>query len=635
MSKPRERCNPVEHSKSLADSSRTEESNAPRRLAAAAACGLLLLAVVLTFGRTIAGDFVILDDDVCVSENPWVAQGPTVSSLGWAFTNRLVGNWDPLTWISHMIDWRLFGSWAGGHHLVNVLLHAATTVLLFFVLRLMTDQLWPAALAAALWAVHPLRVESVAWITERKDVLSGLFFALTLWAYARYVRQRSIARYGLLLALLTAGLMSKPMLATVPGVLLLLDYWPLSRVKGGGGSEKQDGKFPAGLFLVLLEKLPLLLPVIACTVVTIWAQHSVEYEYGSWSWRIGNAAISYVVYLRQFFWPVDLASLYMRRPPILPLWQVWGSVALLAAISGFVWSLRRRCPYLLVGWFWYLGMLLPVVGLVPFGNQAPADRFTYLPQIGLAVAAAWTVADLCRRGFVLRRTLVAGSVLSLLVLMGASYRQTSFWRDGETHARRSLACTSQNYRAHTMLGNALARQGRTNEAVAEFQRALAIQPDFADASYNLGVAAAAQGRPDRAIFYYRKAIAASPDHANAHNNLGAALMQFGRIDEAMKHCQAALQANPELSEAYFNLGNAMFIYRRLDKAEASYRKALVIRPNYAEAWYNLGLVCEQQGRLDLAAASFRDAIRLRPNFREALASLNELERKRGVDHRTP
>ncbi len=369
-----------------------------------AVCGFLLLAVGLVFGQTVYHQFINLDDDVCVSENRQVTQGLTWQSVGWAFTHRYFGNWDPLTWISHMLDWQLYRDWAGGHHLTNVLLHAATAVLLFLVLRQLTVRLWPSALAAALFAIHPLRVESVAWVTERKDVLSGLFFVLTLWAYLGYVRSKvrethhgplgafhAPCRYLAVMVLFALGLMAKPMLVTLPCVLLLLDYWPLGRMEkaddrgldtsepsegqrneGSGFRVQGPGNFnPSSFVRLVVEKLPLLAMAAGCCAVTVWAELVPLHEYLPLRWQIDNLLLSYVVYLRQVFYPVDLAPLAPRRGLDLPLWQVGGTALILLGLTAAAFALWRRRPYLLVGWLWYLGMLLPVIGLVPFGTQRP------------------------------------------------------------------------------------------------------------------------------------------------------------------------------------------------------------------------------------------------------------------------
>ncbi len=494
--------------------------------------GLLLLAVGLVFGQTVRHEFVNFDDDWCVyDKNPQVARGLTAPGIVWAFTQNHNANWHPLTWISLMLDCQFYGLNAGGFHLTNVLLHAATAVLLFVVLRAMTGRAWPSALAAALFAVHPLRVESVAWVAERKDVLSGLFFVLTLGAYLGYVRHRfSWGRYLAVMVFFAVGLMAKPMLVTLPFVLLLLDYWPLGRMSdspflhrttphGNRGAFVRDASFSKtelGRFSfpwrLVLEKLPLLALVLVSCVLTVWAQREAlaSIECLPLWWRIGNTSISYVAYLGQFFYPAGLAVFYPRMGLELAIWKVFAASLVLLGITAAALVCRRRCPYLFVGWLWYLGMMVPVIGLVQVGSQTMADRYTYLPQIGLCIALVWGVADLCRSWAYRHRVCGISSALVLVILLGCAWRQTSFWCDSETLWTHTLACTSQNYAAHNNLGNALANQRRFDEAMAQFQKALEVKPSDAETHNNLGVALAGRGQFDAALNHYRRAWRSTP-----------------------------------------------------------------------------------------------------------------------------
>ena len=469
-----------------------------------------------------------------VYANSHVSRGLTASGAVWAFTHGSQANWVPLTWLSLMVDCQLYDLHAGGHHLTNVLLHAATAMLLFLVLRRMTGRLWPSALVAALFAVHPLRAESVAWITERKDVLSGLFFMLTLWAYVGYVRHRfSLARYALLLALFGLGLMAKPMLVTLPFVLVLLDYWPLGRFAGStcfnptslptpphcnGGDFPGAANFCETLLgrswssRLVIEKIPLFILAAADCLVTILMQdHTlVSSEHLPWGWRLGNAAINYVTYLGQFFYPVGLVVVYSRPGLDLPLGQICAASLVLAIITAAAFLGRRRCPYLLVGWLWYLGMLAPVIGLLQVGCTSLADRFTYLSQIGPAVALVWGAADLCRAWPYRRWACGLASASVLAVLLGCAFRQTAFWCDNEILWTRSLELTSQNYMAHNGLGDTLASEGRLEEAIAHFRQAVAISPYVAMFHANLGNALVAADRSDEALEQFRKVLRARP-----------------------------------------------------------------------------------------------------------------------------
>jgi protein O-mannosyl-transferase len=503
-------------------------------------CIFLLLAVGLVFGRTLRHDFVNYDDPSYVYENRHVADGLSVQGIVWAFTQRHTYNWHPLTWLSHMLDCQVYGLAPWGHHLTNVLLHAATAITLFLVLLRMTGHLWPSALAAAVFAVHPLRVESVAWVSERKDVLSGLFFMLALWAYAGYARRpfslasahgvcrvqnngaahgvcrvHSTLRYLLVAVFFALGLMAKPMPVTLPFVLLLLDYWPLGRMINVSRTLRVRNRHTecaediqpdrhtecAEYIKLILEKVPLLAIAAASCVVTLWAQADAigANEYIALPWRLGNAAVSYVGYVVHFFCPVGLAVLYPHSGNNLPIWQVATAFLLLILVSGGVIALRKRCPYMLTGWFWYMVMLVPVIGLVQVGLQSMADRYTYLPQIGLCIGVAWGLADLCRIWPNWKPTCVVASVLMLVVLIACAWRQTSFWRNSETLWTHALQCTSKNYVAHGNLGFIMLRQDRVPEAIEQFNDALRLNPEFIAAYVNLASAYAKTNRPAEAI----------------------------------------------------------------------------------------------------------------------------------------
>jgi len=643
-----------------------------------AVCGLLLLAVGLVFGQTPRYGFVNFDDDLYVFDNPQVPHGLTAEGFSWAFRSGHAGNWHPLTWISLMLDGQLYGLSAGGYHLTNVLLHAATAVVLFLVLQQMTGCRWQSALVAGLFAIHPLRAESVAWVTERKDVLSGLFFVATLGAYVRYVRSPfSLANYLLLVVAFALGLMAKPMLVTLPLLLLLLDYWPLRRmaraaadglVAGGGWSNR----FSISLHLIR-EKVPLLLVTAVFCVLTYWVQGNASALDTNLSvfWRIANALVSYVTYLGQLFCPVGLAALYPHLRETLPVGKTIGALVLLVCISAGVLACWRRCPYLVVGWLWYLGMFVPVIGLIQQGSQARADRFTYLPQIGLCIALAWGVGDVCRRWPHRRQACGAAAALALAVLMGCAWRQTSFWHDGESLWTHTLACTSQNYAAHCNLGYALLGRkkfdealvqyqkaeylrtlgigsddaensnnlglvlqslGRSEEAMAQYRKALRIEPGSVPARYNLGRALQARGRIEEAIAQYQQVLQFKPDQVDARNNLGTALQSRGRIAEAIAQFEQALKLKPDCVEGHYNLGNALAGCGRLDEAISQFEQALTLAPNDAKAHTNLGAALQLRGKPDEAMAQFRRVLEIEPrnvkcrdNLGKALASRGQFD----------
>jgi len=443
------------------------------------------------------------------------------------------------------------------------------------------------------FAIHPLRAESVAWVAERKDVLSGLFFMLTLWAYAGYARRPfSLGRYLTVVLLFALGLMAKPMLVTLPFVLLLLDYWPLGRI----------GLHTAGISRrVVVEKLPLLALTAASCVVTFFAQGEAisSVEAIPLSSRIANALVSYLAYIRDIFYPVGLAVLYPYPEGGLPIWKVVASSLAVTGISTAALVWRRRFPYLFVGWFWYVGMLVPVIGLVQVGLQSMADRYTYLPQIGLCIAVTWGVAQLAVSWRYRFRVYGAPAALAVLVLIGLAWKQTSYWRDSEALWTRALASTVRNSPAHLNLGLALAGRGQVDAAITHYQKALELKPSSSNAHNNLGLALAQKGQADEAIANFQKAVEIKPDYANAHQNLGVALEGRGQSDVAIAHYQRALELKPDYPDiTHNNLGSALARRGQLDAAIVHFRKALELRPDYAEARNNLDLALRLRGQPD-------------------------------------
>ncbi len=587
-----------------------------------AICGFLLLAVGLVFGQTVRHDFVNFDDPEYVFQNPQVSDGLTAHGITWAFTQSRGANWIPVTWVSLMLDCQMYGLNAGGYHLTNVLLHAVTVVLLFLVLQWMTGCLWPSALVTVLFAVHPLRVESVAWVTERKDVLSGSFFMLTLGAYVGYAIHRfSFGRYLAVMVFFALGLMAKATLVMLPLVLLLLDYWPLGRMTPAATRDTPVPSCGRGdrfslLMRLLLEKVPLLALVAVSCVVTVWAQREalVPVEQLPLWWRVGNALISYVTYLGQSFYPVGLAVLYPRPGLDLPFWKVFGALLVLVSITAAALLGRRRCPYLLVGWLWYLGMLLPVIGLVQFGVQAVADRFSYLPQIGLCIALVWAVADACR--FWPYRGWVCGiiSVLVLVAMMGCAWRQTGYWCDSETLWTHALACTSRNHVAHNNLGLILAGRGRLDKAIAHYQKALEIKPDFAEAQGSFGELLASQGNFDEALRHYRAALRLDPHSVLGHIQVAGVLSRQGNTHEAESHFREALRLEPSSAQAYGGLAMALQQQGKTEEALRCYDESLRLRPDQVEVLNNFAWI-----RATHPDPRFRDGVRALAAAQRAVA----------------
>ena len=513
-------------------------------------CVFLAAITWFVFGQTRAFQFINFDDNEYVFKNAQVARGLTMEGMVWAFTHVYAANWHPLTWLSHMVDSQLYGLNPGGHHFTNVFLHGATAVLLFLVLRNMTGALWRSAIVAAVFAIHPLRVESVAWVAERKDVLSGLFFVLTIGAYFRYARQPSGARYGWVLLLFALGLMSKPMLVTLPVVLLALDYWPLNRLAPTGEGNKNVPK-PRKLFL---EKLPLLALAAASSLATLFAQKVALQPLATISLmvRIGNALMSCVVYLYQAFWPSCLAALYPFAIDQVRPGKVLLALAVLGGISAAVFFFRRH-RYLVTGWLWYLIMLAPVIGILQVGSQAHADRYTYLPHIGLYLLLTWGAADLIKRWRLSRLVLGTLSIGLVLTLAVAARTQASSWQNSETLWRRTLACTSRNSGAEQNLGQAIHEKGNVEEAIMHFQNALRIDPSQASVHSALGVVLLEMGRAQQSLTYLERALELDPNDADAHYNFGNTLLQLGRAREAVAQYNRALEINPDDIEAQNNM----------------------------------------------------------------------------------
>src|SRR6266550_6492324 len=512
-------------------------------------CLFLAALTWLVFGQTLRHDFINYDDPRYVYENTKITSGVSLSGIAWAFTHIHSMNWHPLTTISHMLDCQVYGLKPGGHHFTNVLLHIVAAILLFLALQEMTGTFWNSAFVAAVFAIHPLRVESVAWIAERKDVLSGVFFMLTLLAYVHYVRAPSIGRYLFVAVVFAFGLMSKPMLVTLPLLLLLLDYWPLSRIRDLSSDIRRR------LLTLVLEKIPLIALSAVSSVVTFLAQR------GAVGWteqlpvlaRINNAAVTYVAYIWQMLWPVKLAVFYPHPENRLPLSDIVLSLLLLLGVTAAAIALRKQRPYFITGWLWYLGMLVPVIGLVQVGWQGRADRYTYLPQIGLYIAATWGVADLTA---LYRHQRTIGSAAAILVIGALSVWagvQTSYWRDSETLFRHALAVTRNNDVAENNLGIVFLRQGKVDEAISLLQAAVDLRPDNSPAHENLAKALLQKGQVADALIHYRKLLELQPDNIEVHNIVGTVLIQQGRIREGVEEWQKVLVIQPDNGNAMSNL----------------------------------------------------------------------------------
>ena len=522
-----------------------------------------LLAIIwAVFGQTLGHQFINYDDPLYVTENAHIRTGLNWQNLSWAFTHVHSQNWHPLTSISHMLDCQLFGLQPWWPHLVNVLFHSVTAVLLFLLLAEMTGNVWASAFVAALFAVHPLRVESVAWVAERKDVLSGLFFVFTLLAYFRWTQKQTIARYAATLVLFAGGLMSKPMLVTTPFVLLLLDCWPLnrSRMSEAGGQQRSNSEL--GIGRLIIEKIPLVILSLGSCVATLWAQNFAlgSTTYLPLRWRITNAVVSYFDYIRQTFWPVDLIPFYIHPENRLELWRLLLAAAVLVGITAIAIARRRQNSYLFVGWFWYLVMLVPVIGIVQVGLQGRADRYTYLPQIGLFIALTWLVRTLT--GFCLPRrspsakaghhqkiVLSSAAAIVIAALSILSWKQMTYWRDTETLWRHTLAITPDSDVANAGLGGILFVRGQIDEAIDRYRGALRVRDGNVAAHYGLAKALSSERKIDEAIFHLQKALSIQPDYTAASQDLGVLFASKGELANAIAAWRQTLSFDAENSNA--------------------------------------------------------------------------------------
>jgi tetratricopeptide (TPR) repeat protein len=620
-------------------------------------CLVLLVAALAVYSQVRHYDFVNYDDADYVGRNVHVRAGLTARGLVWALTSFDAANWFPLTWVTHMADYQFFGMESGWHHLTNLWLHALGALLLFAVLKRMTGARWPSALVAFLFALHPLHVESVAWVAERKDVLSAVFWFLTLWFYARYVERPGTGRYLAVVLAFCLGLMAKPMIVTLPFVLLLLDVWPLRRAPG----RVLPGK------ALLREKLPLFALAAGASVLTFLAQRhggAVAPLAGiALPLRIENALVSYVAYIGNMFWPADLAVFY-PYPRALPFWQVAGAGLALAGISLAAARQFRARPYLAVGWCWYLGTLVPVIGLVQVGGQARADRYTYVPVIGLSIMLAWGAAEVVQRWPRVRKAVVAAAVAACSACVAVTWFQLQYWANSETLFRHALEVTSGNFtidsnlaeyylerqrneearehaaeavridpyyvEAHVNLATALSHLGKIADSETEYRKALELQPSNVEAHTGLGAALAVQQRTAEALEELQTAVRLKPGYADGHFNLGKALASLGRNQEAAAEFAAAVRLEPDRPEAHHSLAIALADQGRLNEAAGEFAAEAQLRPTDADTQYNLAIALARSGRLDEAIAHFSEALRLRPGFEAARRNLDTALRQRNA-----
>ena len=577
----------------------------------------LIFATLLVFWQIKNHDFVNYDDNRYITENRHVQGGLTVEGIIWAFTTTYATNWHPLTWLSHMLDISLFGLNPGYHHLMNLLFHIANTLLLFFILRRMTGEVWKSGFVAALFALHPLHVDSVAWIAERKDVLSTFFFMLTLLAYVFYVEKPVFRRYLFVFFFFVFGLLSKPMLVTLPFLLLLLDYWPLSRFESN--KDKSKAKIPLHL---IWEKIPLFALSFLSSIVTFFArQHGgavKSLELFLLNIRIENALISYLSYIGKMIWPFNLAVFYPHPGNNLPLLNAFLALLFLLFITVFVMRKIKKLPYLFVGWFWYVGTLVPVIGLIM------ADRYTYISLIGIFIMIAFGIPDVLKKWQYQRifLSLSAGGILSILMVL--TWIQVGYWKNSITLFEHALNVTSNNYLAHNNLGVVQARRGKLNEAITHYHEALRIKPDDTDTHNNLGFALAQQGKLEEAIFHFKEAIKINPDNEYAQINMGTAMAHQGRLGEAIFHFKEAVRINPDNETTHKNLAVALINQGKIDEAIFHLKEMVRINPDNGTTHNNLGVFLARQGKLKEAIFHFREALKINPEDMEARKNLESI-----------
>ena len=588
--------------------------------------------VVLTaalFSPVLTHDFINYDDTDYITENPKVTSGWTREGLIWAFTSRLHGHWHPLTWLSHMTDYHIFGAHPAGHHFVSLLLHLANTLILFLFFNRITGALWKSAFLSALFAIHPLHVESVAWTADRKDILCAFFWMVSLWLYYRYTQRPSVGRYGLLVLGFVSALASKSMAVTLPFVLLLIDYWPLNRFAQPNAvrPQKAEMRWVAGLirsrfFALAIEKTALFVLLLIAVLITLAAM---RYEAPSLKWvvkilpsqvHVSNALISYVSYIGKMFWPADLSIAYPYFINI-PVKNTAAAGIFLVGVTVFAWRMRLKKPYLFVGWLWYLITLLPAVGLIKSGPHAPADRYTYLPLIGLFIILTWAIPDVTKR-WRNRNIIIAFMAIVVLSIMATwTVFQLGYWKNSETLFRRAVAISDINWIAHNNLGNALARQGRLDEAIFHYQKSLGVKPDNAKAQNNLGAVLTRKGRTKEAIFHLQNALDLKPRFFEARFNMADALTRQGEYKEAAIYFEKALRLKPDDTATLLNFGVVRDRMGDSEKAMALFNRVLENDPENYDALYNIGAISGARGQISDALTYLNRALAVKPESEDA------------------
>ncbi|MGA1868191.1 MAG: tetratricopeptide repeat protein [bacterium] len=590
-------------------------------------CVFLVIATLAIYWQVRNHEFINYDDPKYITNNKYVQRGLTSESIIWAFTATDAANWHPLTWLSHMLDYTLYGINPGRHHLSNVLFHIVNSLLLFLLFWKMTKDLWQSSFVAALFALHPLNVESVAWVAERKNVLSTFFWILVILIYLFYIKNPKFNRYLLSIVFFILGLMAKPMLVTLPFVLLLLDYWPLDRFQYRHSIDDNNLPQRLPIFHLVYEKIPFFVLAAAASIVTFLIQKKGgavgSLDLYPLSSRIANALVSYIKYMVKMICPHDLAIIYPYSS-ILPWWQVIGACLLLISISSLMIIAMKRHPYLAVGWLWYIGTLVPVIGLVQVGNQAMADRYSYVPLIGLFIIIAWGIPELLPKWRHRKKAFAAIAGVFLSILMAITCVQVRYWANSITLFEHTIDVTVNNYKAYNNLGEAFVHLGNYEKGIIYYSEAVRINPNYYGAYNNLGVAYAHLGNYKKAISHYSEAIRINPNYAVAHCNMGVTLTRQGNLKEAIAHYFNALRIYPNYALAHNNLGSALEKQGKIVEAIKHYSESLRLNPEHALSHYNLGNALASLGRFKLAIVHLQEALRIKPDYIKALNKLRSL-----------
>jgi protein O-mannosyl-transferase len=621
------------HFKSLNDVTHplADEANKTRKIII---CIFLILSTFSVYSQVQDHEFINYDDHTYITENLNVQAGLTGKSVKWAFTTFYASNWFPMTWLSHILDYQLYGLHPKGHYLTNLFLHISSVLILFIVLFRMTGALWQSGFVAAMFALHPINVQSVAWIAERKNVLSTLFWLITIWTYIRYAEKPSIKRYGFVFLFFALGLMSKPMLVTLPFVLLLLDYWPLGRLKleqkrgDKKITEKHRGNKSEILRLVL-EKIPLFLLVVLASIATIIAQKSGgalrPMDFISLSARLNNALFSYSLYLQKMIWPSGLSVFYPHPENALPFWQGFLSLSLLTLFTAVVIRLARRAPYLIVGWFWYLGTMFPVIGIIQVGGQAIADRYAYVPLIGIFIIIAWGLPELMAGWRYKKKALsiLVGILIPALAIV--TWTQVGYWKNTFTLFKHATTVVDNRYPGAALiynnLGLSLYKKGQFSDSFAQYKIATKINPSYHEPYINIGNILLEQKKAEEAIDYFKRAIAFKPDSSTAYYNLGRALAQKGEKEETISFYKKAIKIKPDFAAAHYSLGNALLAEKKVEEAISYYKMAIEFKPEYFQAHNNLGNALAQKGDIREAINHYKETVRLKPDLVSARKNL--------------